>query len=66
MGGRKRLKKPIFKHSGGGYGVCIFSTMRQKGCITKYIPKTYACVRAVRWGQRAGHHTRKQKDLNKS
>ena len=38
-GGRKRLKKPIFKHSRRDYRVCIFSTMRQKGCITKYIPK---------------------------
>ena len=38
MGGRKRLKKPIFKHLGGDYRVCIFSTMRQKGCITRYIP----------------------------
>ena len=30
------------------------------------LPKTYACVRAVRSGERAVHHTRKQKDLNKS
>ena len=31
--GVKRLIKPIFKHSGGGYGVCIFSTMRQRDVL---------------------------------
>ena len=57
MGGRKRLKKPIFKHSGRDYRVCIFSTMRQKGCITKYIPK---CAR-VRRGRGSTYTTRANK-----